>query len=359
LTNTVREHEVAPQETLADERGALTRRRAQVHRAASAGSPDPAAGLAALVTVDDAIRDFDSRVHADQVDNLVRVQDAMARLRTCDTTADLIRAAPRELCDSCGFTRAMISRVHGSLWMPQALEIQPGIDPLIDDFRAFTEGTQIPLERMLLETDLVRRRIAALVTDPGNDPRTLTPLVEVARTTSYVAAPIMAARHVIGFVHADRFGLPEPVTAGDRDMLWVFAEHFALLYERAVLVARLVDQRSRLTDALARAATGIDELYNDELELIRRGSPIRSGTGARSGPAPSRIDALLTAREREVLELLATGATNAAVGRQLVVSAGTIKSHTRRIHRKLHVNTRAEAVAKFLRLAAQDEERAG
>jgi DNA-binding CsgD family transcriptional regulator len=126
------------------------------------------------------------------------------------------------------------------------------------------------------------------------------------------------------------------------------------LFERTVLMERLIEQRSRLSDALARVAAGIDDLYSHELELVRGGAaPGR--TDARDRAVVSRVDALLSRREREVLDRLATGATVADVARQLVVAEGTIKSHIKRIHRKLHVNSRAEAVAKYLRLVALHE----
>ena len=51
----------------------------------------------------------------------------------------------------------------------------------------------------------------------------------------------------------------------------------------------------------------------------------------------------LTAREREVLEIVATGATNAAVAEALVVSPGTVKKHLDNIYAKLSVGSRAAA----------------
>jgi DNA-binding NarL/FixJ family response regulator len=58
----------------------------------------------------------------------------------------------------------------------------------------------------------------------------------------------------------------------------------------------------------------------------------------------------LTLREREVLDLMATGATNIQIAQALVVSEGTVKSHVKRILRKLHVANRSEAVARYLHL---------
>ncbi|MBV9681368.1 MAG: response regulator transcription factor, partial [Solirubrobacterales bacterium] len=52
----------------------------------------------------------------------------------------------------------------------------------------------------------------------------------------------------------------------------------------------------------------------------------------------------LTAREREVLELIATGLTNDEIAERLVLGAGTIKTHVNHIFLKLGIRNRAEAV---------------
>ncbi len=57
-----------------------------------------------------------------------------------------------------------------------------------------------------------------------------------------------------------------------------------------------------------------------------------------------------------MIDLLVSGATNAVVAHQLVVSEGTVKSHLKRILRKLHVTNRAEAVAKYLHILRLDDE---
>jgi two-component system response regulator DevR len=52
----------------------------------------------------------------------------------------------------------------------------------------------------------------------------------------------------------------------------------------------------------------------------------------------------LTERELEVLQLLATGLSNAKIGERLFISATTVKFHVSNIMRKLDVGRRAEAV---------------
>jgi two-component system response regulator DesR len=58
----------------------------------------------------------------------------------------------------------------------------------------------------------------------------------------------------------------------------------------------------------------------------------------------------LTDREREVLDLIASGATNREIAGQLYLSPHTIKEHTSSLYRKLSVRNRAEAVQKAQRL---------
>ncbi len=60
----------------------------------------------------------------------------------------------------------------------------------------------------------------------------------------------------------------------------------------------------------------------------------------------------LTRREREILTVVATGASNAEVAEQLVISPGTVKKHLDNIYRKLGAANRTDAVARVPELAA-------
>jgi LuxR family maltose regulon positive regulatory protein len=91
--------------------------------------------------------------------------------------------------------------------------------------------------------------------------------------------------------------------------------------------------------------------------LIRRASAHRRacvarpeasvGDVARATPA---VVEPLTPRERELLRLLPTHLTNAAIGEQLYVSVNTVKTNLRSIYRKLGTSSRAETVVVGRRL---------
>jgi DNA-binding CsgD family transcriptional regulator len=305
--------------------------------------------------------DLRERALFERLDVLARIQESIAHLQEYEAPEELIDAAPRELCRSCGFTRALLSRVEGSRWIPEVIETVPGMDPEEARFAEYIAGAEIPLEHMLLETELVRRRMPALVTDPLNDPRTAKDIVTRGRTVAYVAAPIMPAGRVIGFLHADRIGQHHPVSAQDRDNIWAFAEQFGFIYERAVLLERLREQRTQLRETFTEAAAVVEELWKTEIEFARADRETQDVTRTAAdlfGRFESRLDNLLTRREREIVELMASGATNTRIAEQLVLSEGTIKSHVSHILRKLHADSRAQAVARYLRIEMRDRENA-
>ena len=63
-----------------------------------------------------------------------------------------------------------------------------------------------------------------------------------------------------------------------------------------------------------------------------------------AGPAPDPHEAGLTARESEVLALIAKGFSFGEIARLLEVSPHTINAHVKKIYQKLAVHSRGEAV---------------
>ncbi len=71
-----------------------------------------------------------------------------------------------------------------------------------------------------------------------------------------------------------------------------------------------------------------------------------------SEPIASGIEAhpRLTPRQREILDLIASGMSTAEVARELTLSPETVRNHLRNASRQLHAHTRVEAIATAHRL---------
>jgi two-component system nitrate/nitrite response regulator NarL len=80
-------------------------------------------------------------------------------------------------------------------------------------------------------------------------------------------------------------------------------------------------------------------------------TPWPLGPGPAVGPNGDRPTvARLTAREREVLSLLALGASGGAIARRLGISPNTVRTHVRSVLAKLHCHTRLEAATYAVRV---------
>jgi DNA-binding NarL/FixJ family response regulator len=63
----------------------------------------------------------------------------------------------------------------------------------------------------------------------------------------------------------------------------------------------------------------------------------------------------LSPREQEVLELLARGYLYKEIAERLNISVPTVNTYIRRMYEKLHVRSRAQAVAKYAHLSNSEE----
>ena len=82
------------------------------------------------------------------------------------------------------------------------------------------------------------------------------------------------------------------------------------------------------------------------VRMVGLGMEVFGEQPSEDSEAPPR----LTSREREVLDEIATGATNREIGERLYLSPHTIKEHTSSIYRKLGVRNRAAAVKRAQRI---------
>ena len=96
---------------------------------------------------------------------------------------------------------------------------------------------------------------------------------------------------------------------------------------------------AELEDAVRRLAAG---------ERVLTAAAVLTGMVEGEAPGEPAAEGLLTAKEREVLWLLAQDKSNRQIAAELVVSEATVKSHLSRIYVKLGVSGRREAVRRAM-----------
>ena len=134
----------------------------------------------------------------------------------------------------------------------------------------------------------------------------------------------------------------------------------SILPDTQFLMLTVFADGDHIFDALTAGASGYllkrtphDELLAAIREVHAGGSPMTSYIARKvvqwfqkQAPTAPAEDPL-SAREREILRLLARGFAYKEMAETLGISIGTINTHIRRIYQKLHVRSRGEAVAKF------------
>jgi DNA-binding NarL/FixJ family response regulator len=122
-----------------------------------------------------------------------------------------------------------------------------------------------------------------------------------------------------------------------------FARHLATTHPSIVVVV-LIDDRararvhSRALQGSARHAVMAPNIAPTLLLAAMR----RART---DGPAVTSVAAPLSARQREVLALIASGHETVAISHELTISTETVRTHVKEILRRLGAHDRAHAVA--------------
>ena len=124
---------------------------------------------------------------------------------------------------------------------------------------------------------------------------------------------------------------------------------------KAPIVVFTSDGGARLlAEALKAGVKGYVRKDSPSEDLVRAIEAARSGEfyvdpGLSSTIVLDEGDRTLSARQREILQMLADGMQTDAVAKQLGLSTETVRTHTKRILAKLHADTRTQAVAIAIR----------
>jgi DNA-binding NarL/FixJ family response regulator len=152
------------------------------------------------------------------------------------------------------------------------------------------------------------------------------------------------------------------INLGEMDGIECVRRLTALMPEAQVLMLTVFDDTDQIFRALAAGASGYLLKRLSPKKLLEAIEDVCSGGSPMSAPIARKVvqsfktvpvvgdeSMDLSPRERSVLDGLAEGLAYKQIAEQLGVSIHTVRNYIRRIYQKLHVCTRTEAVAKFLK----------
>jgi DNA-binding NarL/FixJ family response regulator len=187
---------------------------------------------------------------------------------------------------------------------------------------------------VLVQQDWVERCIPAMTGDEAED--------RARRYSPHVALVDLFVGDESGTDIARRVRAAHP---GTRVLLVSGAGRISATAARAAGAAGFVTKdrsAAEIVEAIRRIGAGEDVF--DATGVASTGA--RAAAGSDGRPAHQR----LTARERQVLQYVAAGLTNAEIAAELALSPNTVKEHASSMFRKLGARNRADAVQRAQRL---------
>ncbi|MFI5156315.1 MAG: response regulator [Chitinophagales bacterium] len=129
-----------------------------------------------------------------------------------------------------------------------------------------------------------------------------------------------------------------------------------------VLMFTVFEDDEKIFDAIRSGASGYllkktpaNEIVDAVRDLYHGGAPMSASIARKvirsfqSVQPNTKVDYQLTTRENEILYSLVDGLSYKKIAEKYFVSISTVRTHICNIYHKLHVNSKAEAVAKILR----------
>lgn len=265
--------------------------------------------------------------HCDVVRSLT---EGIRNMRKTESLQRLGRQAREALCETMGFDRALLSFVEVDGFVVE--ESEDGL----------SAPTVIPRRHCLPESECIRTQDTVEALD--SDVSAASGYRELMGTGSYLVAPVLDKSRVVALLHVGRGG-GQRISRGDADVLDAFASAYSLLYEKIRNAERLQQQRVSIAHAAARLAEQADRIALEAISF--------DFDDASVGEVPlietdTTLTATLSDRERDVFERLVLGSSNADIADALVITVETVKTHVKRILRKIGAVNRAEAIALYL-----------
>ncbi|OOL33610.1 LuxR family transcriptional regulator [Rhodococcus rhodochrous] len=252
------------------------------------------------------------------------IDRAVHALDDAASSAELMRRACERVAELCSARKVLLSRLEGDRIVPViSFSTDPDTTP------------SLPLGFDLVSGSPEAHALATNTITVGEVVPEL--MRETLGNNGFATVPVVVDGIATALVHVDTV-----LDGPRRHALSVFAEMLGGCFERVGLESRRERQDLLLRESARRWSSDTD--FD---ALSPRGA-------ADSAPPPTEHDDLdrrlldpLTEREADVVRLILTGASNAAIAAELVITVDTVKSHVKRILRKLGATNRAELIAKY------------
>ncbi|AUM16642.1 LuxR family transcriptional regulator [Rhodococcus ruber] len=252
------------------------------------------------------------------------IDRAVHALDDAASSEELMRRACERVAELCSARKVLLSRLEGDRIVPVISfstdpDTSPSLPPGFDLVSGSPEAHALATNTVTVN-DVVPESIREAM---GNNGFSIVPIVVDGNTTALV--------HVAAMLDGPR-----------RHALSVFARMLGGCFERVGLESRRERQDLLLRDSARRWSSTID--FD---ALPPRGAADNAPPSTEHDTADRRVLDPLTEREADVVRLILTGASNAAIATELVITVDTVKSHVKRILRKLGATNRAELIAKY------------
>ncbi|MEN0133550.1 MAG: LuxR C-terminal-related transcriptional regulator [Rhodococcus sp. (in: high G+C Gram-positive bacteria)] len=252
------------------------------------------------------------------IDRAVRALDDAA------SSAELMQRACERVAELCSVDKVVLSRLDGDRIIPvAAFSAAPDTMPALPSEFGLPDGSP---EADALETNTVTVGSPA----PAE-------LRELLGANGFTTTPVVVDGIPAALVHVGAV-----LDGSRRHALGVFAEVLGGHFERVGLESRRERQNALLRES-ARRWTGDPDVD----AAPSRGASDLAPSQSDRDVAEQRPLEPLTEREADVVRLILTGASNSAIAAELVITVDTVKSHVKRILRKLGATNRAELIAKY------------
>jgi len=208
-------------------------------------------------------------------------------------------------------------------------------------------------------TSTVKRKSVVVVEDDRGLRGQLVDILETAPDIKCIGAFVSAEEALPNIIEKRPDVVLMDIKLPGMSGIQCVAEVKKVLPEIQIIMVTVYEDSDRIFRALKAGANGYlvkssppDQLLEAIRDVYKGGAPMSSHIARKVvklfhqiGPSIKEAENI-SAREREVLDLLSEGFIYKEIGDKLNIGAETVRSHVKNICQKMHVRSRLEAVAK-------------